>query len=313
MNSHKTLDNNIYEDFDSRYIFEQVSLNKKWIVLTSLIFFLVGSIYCLMSEKVWVSQVKIRGVRPDNLPLLSLMTRSELSSKYGFDEISSDIMLNDFVSFMSQKSDRIKVRKDPNKAFLIQSYSTSPSEADEFLSDFLEKQSFMYLSGLKEHTLRNFNLILSDEWIRIYTHNQIQTKRQKYIFKLYMTWLSYLDINSKFSHDTNGFLQNFNLFNDKNFSFLEQSAAEKYALFISNEYKNSEMRATKLDLLQIMQEAKKPIEGKAYQVVEHTSAQVNPTEPHVPAILILSLLSGLAAGLFGVLFYVSSVPLIRTK
>ncbi len=286
MQSQNTKLLDIYEDFDCKYLFLQIIAHKKWILFSSTIFLLCATIYCSTAEKVWVTQVRIQGQNQNDQKSLFLFNQQILNSKYGFEPISSDSILNEFISYVDKKSEAVRIRKDLKKSYLVQFFSRSAVQSDENLLNFLNEQNDLFLQEYRNRLLDIIDQRLIDEQLQLFVQNQIQNQRQTYIM---------------------------NLMNEVLFLNRDRYIIEKAADFNSTSFRDKEVKSMKQALLQIKNLLEQPILGSAFQIMERIKVSEKPDTPNIPIVLILSSVLGFCLGLFGVIFYVSSQPLIRTK
>ncbi len=303
----------IYEDFEFYTLFNQIFALKKWIVISTLIFLTFGVTYCLMAKKTWVSQVKIGQMKMGNQQILFFLSQQTSISKYGLEPIGSESILNEFAEFIDHKSDSIKIRKDIHKTFLIQAYSDSPNQADQDILNFLNEQNSLFLKDYRDRLLQIIETRLTDEWLLLSLQQQTQAQRQQYVMDFYQTWLDYLKLNLKFGNELRLTAQSLTSSKDSLYIFRDKFVSDKFAIFNSKLFIEQETKSMKEALLQIKFLLSKPMQGHVFQITEHVKALDSPRDPNIPIILILSAILGFTIGLFGILLYLSSSPVIRQK
>lgn len=313
MNHHKNINLDVHEEFDCSYLILQTLNYKKWILISTVLFFSAGLYYSITTPKTWSTQVQIHEPNQDDQKELYALSREMRKLVYGFDLFNGDNILNEFIKFMEIKSSDLKIRKDLDKSFLVELDSYSSLKTGQDIVHILNTKNDDFFKEFLETQFRHIRLLIQDENMLFKSQSQIQLKLNTFLLESHIFRLNYFktfsghlfnpDISQEYINDSIDMLL---LYGDRYLNY-------KFAYLYSGDYQKQEADALKLSLAKVKAMLEQPMNPKAFHITENVLSTTKPKSPNRPVILILSAVLGFTIGLFGILLYLSSSPLIRKK
>lgn len=313
MNHHKNIKLDVHEEFDCSYLILQILNYKKWILISTVLFFSAGLFYCATTPKTWSTQVQIQEPNQDDQQELYELNREMMKLVYGFDLFNGDNILNEFIKFMENNSPDLKIRKDLDKSYLVELNSGSTQITGQDIVRILNAYNDQFFKEFLESKFRHIRLLIQDENMLFKSQNQIQLKLNTFLLENYIFRLNYFktfsgqlfnpDITQEYINDSIDMLL---VYGDRYLN-------NKYAFLYSSDYQKQEADALKLSLAKVKAMLDQPMRPKAFHIAQNVLSTSKAKSPNVPVILILSAVLGFTIGLFGILLYLSSSPVIRQK
>lgn len=313
MNHHKNNKLDVHEEFDCSYLIMQIMNYKKWILISTVLFFSAGLFYCTTTPKMWSTQVQIQESSQDDQHELYALNREMMKLVYGFDLFNGNNILNEFIKFMENNSSDLKIRKDLDKSYLVELNSDSSQITGQDIVRILNTYNDQFFKEFLDTNFRHIRLLIQDENMLFESQNQIQLKLNTFLLENYIFRLNYFktfsgqlfnpDITQEYINDSIDMLL---VYGDRYLN-------NKYAILYSSDYQKQEADALKVSLAKVKAMLDQPMHPKAFHISQNVLSTSKSKSPNVPVILILSAVLGFTIGLFGILLYLSSSPVIRQK
>lgn len=311
MNRQNNRQLDVLEEFDCNYIFLQLLNFRMWIILSTVLFFLIGTVYSFTAKEVWVSQLKLQEPNQDDQKELYTLNRELIKLIYGFDRFAGENILNEFVKFSANKSSAIKIRKDLDKTFLVELSSDSRESSGTEIIRMMNSLSDQFFKEFLEREFRYIQLKIQDENLLRQSQSQIQLRLNTFLIENYIYRLNYFKTFSGQLLNPDSTHEYINDSIDMLLVYGDHYLNQKHAFISSKDYKVQESQAIDNSLEKVKGMMAKEFNPKAFHIVQEASIPSKLKSPNRPVILILSAVLGFAIGLFGVLLYLSSSPLIH--
>ncbi len=311
MNRQKNRQLDVHEEFDCGYLVRQLLNFKIWIIMSSVVFFLIGAVYSFTAKEVWVSQLKLQEPNQDDQKELFTLKSELLKLIYGFDRFAGENILNEFVKFSANKSSAVKIRKDLDKTFLVELYSDSRESSRSDIILLLNTLSDEFFKEFLEREFRHIQLQIQDEKLLRQSQSQIQLRLNTFLIESYIYRLNYFKTFSGQLLNTDLTKEYINDSIDMLLVYGDHYLSQKHAFIYSKDYQMQESQAIDHSLEKVKSLMAEKFNPKAFHIVQDVSSASKLKSPNRPVILILSAVLGFTIGLFGVLLFLSSSPLIH--
>lgn len=303
----------VQEEFDCDYLLQQIFNFKKWIFVSTALFFLMGSIYSYFAPRVWQTQIRIHTPNQQNLNQIYHLNHELTKLIYGFDKFSSEQILNEFAKFIENNQTNLKIRKDLDKTFLIELNTQDPVHADAEILSLLEEQNKIFLKKYLAESFEYIKTHIQDEDNLIKDQSLIQINLKAFLIENYIYRLNFMKSFSAVFHNPDITHEYLNDSIDRLLVYGNGYFEQNYADLYSKNYVNQESEMMRRTLVKVKSMMAEPVEAKAYDLMNSSPRATQLSSPNVPVILILSAVLGFTIGLFGVLLFLSSSPIIRKK